>query len=214
MLTLLTNCILNNRQMISRREKEIQTLRQDIINQSWKIIQEEGWQSLSIRKIADAINYSVPVIYKHFENKEAIVEYFSKEGFSKLANQLEEARSNGTNDIEELHQIALAYWNFASENTQYYRIMFGLGIPACETINSSEEMKASSSIMLDAIDRILAQYESNPIVDRHLKLKTFWSILHGFISIDLLSNNKIAKLPPPTVIDAVEGFIYTLQKKN
>lgn len=199
--------------MISRREKEIQELRQAIIDQSWKIIQDEGWQSLSIRKIADAINYSVPVIYKHFENKEAIVEYFSKEGFKKLADALLIAKKNASKNSEQIQQIALAYWKFASENTQHYRIMFGLGIPACETINSSEEMKASSGLMLDAIDNVLVAH-NNESVDRHLKLKTFWSMLHGFIAIDLLSNHEITELPPPTVLDAVEGFIYTLQKQN
>ena len=200
-------------EMLTRREKEIQELRQMIIDQSWKIIQEEGWQSLSIRKIADAISYSVPVIYKHFENKEAIVEYFSKEGFSKLADDLKSVNTNEPDVVENLRQIALAYWKFASQNTQYYRIMFGLGIPACETINSSEEMKASSSLMLEAIDNVLNKY-NNQQVDHHLKLKTFWSMLHGFVAIDLLSNKEITELPPPTVLDAVEGFVYTLQKQN
>ena len=199
--------------MLTRREKEIQELRQAIIDQSWKIIEEEGWQSLSIRKIADGINYSVPVIYKHFENKEAIVEYFSKEGFLKLADTLRYSKEKATSDSEQLLQIALAYWKFASENTQHYRIMFGLGIPACETINSSEEMKASSLLMLEAIGNILENNE-NAQVDRYLKLKTFWSMLHGFIAIDLLSNQQITNTPPPTVQDAVEGFIYTLKKQK
>lgn len=199
--------------MLTRREKEIQELRQAIIDQSWKIIDEEGWQSLSIRKIADAINYSVPVIYKHFENKEAIVEYFSKEGFNKLAHVLKASVTTEVAPTEQLQQIALGYWQFASENTPYYRIMFGLGIPPCETINSSDEMKASSSIMLHAIENVLKDNQ-NQTVDRHLKLKTFWSMLHGFIAIDLLSNQQITKIPPPTVLDAVEGFIYTLKKQN
>ena len=211
MLTLLTSCIYNEKNMLSRREKEIVELRQAIIDQSWKIIQEEGWQALSIRKIADAINYSVPVIYKHFENKEAIVEYFSKQGFNNLATHLQEAKDNGKDEIDQLRQIALGYWEFASTHTPSYRIMFGLGIPACETINSSDEMKASSNMMLQAIEAVVSKY-NNEQIDRHLKLKTFWSMLHGFVAIDLLSNKEISKLPPPTVIDAVEGFIYTLQK--
>ena len=197
--------------MLSRREKEIIEIRTAIIDQSWKIIQEDGWQSLSIRKIAEAINYSVPVIYKHFENKEAIVEYFSKEGFKKLAESLKESKRKSTDSNQEIRGIALAYWKFASENTAYYRIMFGLGIPPCETINSSQEMKASSDIMYEAIDKVLTSYH-NQHIDRYLKLKTFWSMLHGFIAIDLLSNHEITTLPPATVLDAIEGFIYTLQK--
>ena len=150
--------------MLTRREKEILEVKQAIIEESWNIISEEGWQALSIRKIADAINYSVPVIYKHFENKEAIVEYFSKDGFRKLANELNIAKANISNKVEALKNIAIAYWSFASKNTQYYRIMFGLGIPACETINSSEEMKASSDIMLEAINEILI--ENKKLVDQ------------------------------------------------
>lgn len=199
--------------MLSRREKEILEQRQAIIDESWKIIQEEGWQALSIRKIAEAINYSVPIIYKHFENKEAIVEYFSKEGFKLLSKELKDSLSENSSAEDNLRNIALAYWHFASNHTKYYRIMFGLGIPACETINSSEEMKSSSNQMLNAIDKVLIHHK-NTAVDKHLKLKTFWSMLHGFIAIDLLSNHKISNTPPLTLIDAVEGFIYTLQKNN
>lgn len=43
-------------------------------------MKNEGWQSLSIRKIADAIEYSIPVIYDHFENKEAILHEMGKDG--------------------------------------------------------------------------------------------------------------------------------------
>lgn len=167
---------------------------------------------MSIRKIADAINYSVPVIYKHFENKEAIVEYFSKQGFIQLADDLNHATKDIADCDHRLREIASAYWQFAHKNTQHYRIMFGLGIPACETINSSDEMKASTACMIEAIDMALRTY-NNEHIDKYLKLKTFWSMLHGFIAIDLLSNNEILELPPDTVLDAVDGFIYTLKKQ-
>ena len=64
-----------------RKLRDLEKIRLQIIEQSWLIVQEEGWQALSIRKIADAIEYSVPVIYKHFENKDAIVAYFTNSRF-------------------------------------------------------------------------------------------------------------------------------------
>jgi len=196
---------------MTRREKEILQLRQDIICQSWKIITEEGWQALSIRKIADAIQYSVPMIYKHFANKEAILEHFSKEGFQLLANKMQDGMNVDDSAEKQLFNIAQAYWHFASEYTQHYRIMFGLGIPPCEAINSNKEMSDTSSIMLMAINNMIPTSELD---EKHLKLKTFWSMLHGFIAIELLSNNNIQHEPSAFVKDAVEGFIFTLKHKK
>lgn len=195
---------------LTRREREIHELRNKIIDQSWIIIANEGWQALSIRKIADAIEYSVPIIYKHFENKEAILAHFSREGYALLSSKIGKSLQKEFNGSEKVKIIAKTYWQFAVENSHHYRIMFGLGIPACETINSSLEMKLTSSYMLEAIIEVLAKAE-NSKADKHLKLKTFWSMLHGFIAIELLSNNEINITVPNTVEDAVEGFIFTLQ---
>lgn len=197
----------------TRREKEIIELRKRIIEQSWAIIISEGWQALSIRKIADAIEYSAPVIYKHFENKEAILAHFSKEGFLLLSNKIGQSLDKKDNTCNKITSIAHAYWEFAVENNHHYKIMFGLGIPACETINSTIEMKIASEYMLQAISETL-DLSGNKTADKYLKLKTFWSMLHGFVAIELLSNQKINKKIPPTVEDAVDGFIFTLQYKK
>ncbi len=49
-----------------RRLRQKEEVRNNILVTAWQMVKEEGWQSLSIRKIADAIEYSVPVIYDHF----------------------------------------------------------------------------------------------------------------------------------------------------
>lgn len=197
----------------TRREREIQELKNLIIKHSWKIIKEEGWQSLSLRKIADAIEYSVPVIYKHFENKEAILQHFSKEGYELLYKKLKADLGKLTLGSIQLRSIANSYWEFAANNTQHYRIMFGLGIPNCQTINSSEEMSKTSKLILTAITSTLIE-ANNASADIHLKLRTFWSIVHGFIAIELLSNHNLSSQPSACMVDAIEGFIYTLEHKN
>ena len=59
-----------------RKQRQQEEVKLEIIRCSWEIVEEQGWANLSIRKIADAIEYSVPVVYKHFENKEAIIAHF------------------------------------------------------------------------------------------------------------------------------------------
>lgn len=196
-----------------RKVRKQEELKNEIIAQSWAIIEEEGWQALSIRRIADAIEYSVPVIYKHFENKEAILEHFVKAGFDALSVHIETAVNPADQAILQIQQIALAYWDFAAQRTKLYEIMFGLGIPNCETINSVSEMKRMSDFMLHSIEGV-AQESGNLKVDKYLKLKSFWSTLHGYIAIELLSNSKVHLQPTATFMDAIESFIFTLIHKK
>jgi len=177
-------------------------------------VQEEGWQALSIRKIADAIEYSAPVIYKHFENKDAIVAYFTKVGFSLLAKQLASTiKASETADVN-LYRLAISYWKFAFENKKYYEIMFGLGIPQCEVVNSIKEMKVASEVMLNCISRCIKENHVDRI-DLFLKFKTFWSILHGIITIEFISNTTTnPEEVSPILIDAIQGFIISLKHNN
>src|SRR5690606_35864353 len=133
-----------------RKLRQQENIRQNIIDQSWAIVQSEGWQALSIRRIADAIEYSVPVIYKHFENKEAIQEYFIQQGFQALTKQLRHALLVSNDSSELINNIANHYWTFAAQQTDYYRIMFSVGIPSCEKLDSVTEMHDVSQIMWDA----------------------------------------------------------------
>jgi AcrR family transcriptional regulator len=56
-----------------RRERERQAIRQSILSAARQIAIEEGWQTVTTRKVADRIEYSQPTIYEYFDNKEAIL---------------------------------------------------------------------------------------------------------------------------------------------
>src|SRR5438045_232236 len=115
-----------------RRLREKEKLRSTILGTAWNMVESEGWQSLSIRRIADAIEYSVPVIYHHFENKEAILFEFAKEGFILLAKKIEAAKTKKEDPAEQLKLIAHAYWDFAFKYKEHYQLMHGLGMQGCE----------------------------------------------------------------------------------
>jgi len=139
--------------------------------------------------------------------------HFSKEGYAILAEKIEQSISGITPGAMRLRAIRDSYWAFASEHTAHYRIMFGLGIPACEAINSNTEMRATSDLIYAAITDLLIENQ-HTTDEAYLKLKTFWSILHGFIAIELLAKNSITHPPAATINDAIEGFIYTLIHKK
>ncbi len=192
-----------------RKQRQMEKVRSTILQQSWQIVQEEGWQALSIRKIADAIEYSTPVVYKHFESKDAIVEEFTKQGYHLLAEKLERTQAQHDHPTQQLTAISHEYWDFAFNHAKHYQIMFGLGIPTCEMIHGIEEMKKVSDVMLFSINRAI-ESSKDPDADGHLKLRTFWSILHGMVAIEMLSSRGCYEKTRQILDDAVEGFIKAL----
>ena len=105
--------------------------RVSILDAAHAIVKEEGWQALSMRKIADKIEYTAPIIYEYFENKEAILLELTKIGFLLLAGRMKEAKSHHADPAGQLEAIWLAYWNFAFEEKEYYQLMFGIEMNCC-----------------------------------------------------------------------------------
>ncbi|TDQ06979.1 TetR/AcrR family transcriptional regulator [Pedobacter metabolipauper] len=198
--------------IIERKQRQKEEFRASILEAAWVQVLSDGWQSLSIRKIADAIEYSIPVIYNHFENKDAILLEFTKEGFQKLADTLLEVKGRYNNPSEQLEAMAHAYWDFAFDQKEYYQLMFGLGIPACERVNQISEMKCMSNIMISTIQEAISS-SKNQNTDYFLKYHTYLSILHGLVSIQMIQ--KEGKPDPEKKMilqDAISGFITALVK--
>ena len=196
-----------------RKLRQKEEFRASILEAAWLQVLADGWQSLSIRKIADAIEYSVPVIYNHFENKEAILLEFTKEGFQKLADYLQGVKDQHTDPAIQLEAIANAYWDFAFEHKEYYQLMFGLGIPACEMVNQIAELKTMSMIMISTIKDAIAGSE-NPQIDHFLKYHTYFSILHGLVSIQMIQKEGKPDEEKRMILqDAISGFIKSLTNK-
>lgn len=192
-----------------RRERQREEVRSNILATAWQLVKEEGWQSLSMRKIADAIEYSAPVIYDHFENKEAILEEFAKEGFRMLSKKIQQAKGKHEDPADQLKAVADAYWNFAFRNREHYQLMYGLGMPGCEIERCFPERAGFRDSVLEPISAILSRGE-NPGANPCLKYYTFWSILHGLISIKSMNANVSDEVNKLVLEDAVTGFIKNL----
>jgi AcrR family transcriptional regulator len=193
-----------------RRLREKEKVRAAILGTAWNMVKEEGWQSLSIRKIADAIEYSVPVIYDHFENKEAILAEFAGTGFRLLTKKIQQAFDKHDSPVDQLRAMADAYWNFSLRNRAYYQLMYGVGMACCEGRNCRDDKDGFDHYIMDAIQKIIKKSKQAG-TDACLKYHTFWSILHGFVSIRIMGNSPASgQLDKMVLDDAVDGFIKNL----
>jgi AcrR family transcriptional regulator len=190
-------------------EKKIQhrkEVRAAILEAAQKVGLKEGWQSLSIRKIAEAIDYSVPVIYDHFINKDAILLEFVKQGFELLNKDLENARISRTDPEMQIRSIGNAYLNFAFHHKEYYRLMFGLGIPSCEAVKEIPELGTFRQIVKEPINQLIKQNNKKQL-EVMVKFKSFWSSLHGLISIDIMDITGKNSMNKKVLEDFYESFI-------
>lgn len=190
-----------------RKKRQKKELRKAILDASWQLVMKDGWQALSIRKIADAVEYSVPVIYDHFANKEAILLELTKHGFQKLNGQLEAAKEKVSGPEAQIEAMAYAYWKFAFENPAHYQVMYGLGIPSCETVNQIPELADFSRHILDPVRELIA-IGNKPETDPFLKLHTFWSMLHGLVSINMMgAGEEKEEMNQKVLRDFIAGFV-------
>src|ERR1700722_11379834 len=92
-----------------RRERERAQRHDRIITAARTLAEAEGWNAVTTRRLADSIEYSQPVLYSHFENRDAIVAAVAVQGFPELAANLHDAIVDATSPGEALESIARAY---------------------------------------------------------------------------------------------------------
>jgi AcrR family transcriptional regulator len=195
-----------------RRQRQKEEVRTAILRAAWQLVNTEGWASLSIRKIADAIEYSVPVIYDHFENKDAILHEFMKQGFVLLAENLQKAKDTATDPAAQLGAIGKAYWDFAFGHKAYYQIMFGVGVISCEMVKQTPEIQKYADVIYTTIKDLIAQSGSGHI-DPMLKYHSFWSTLHGLVSVNLMGMSTAPPAMTQLVLnDVLCNFVKALKE--
>ena len=140
------------------------------------IAAKEGWSAVTIRRLADEIEYSQPVLYSHFANRDAIVTAVALEGFEELTTMLHKASLRST-DRQKVGEVARAYLAFARDNRALYEAMFimsnGLRFAEAETRSELNDAFATVAAVLAP-----AQGDVAAVTE------TFWAALHGMAELE------------------------------
>lgn len=194
-----------SKERIQRLKEET---RASILDAAYKIVKEEGWQSLSMRKIADEIEYTAPIIYEYFSNKEAILAELNKKGYLYLAKEMEEARNKHKFPAEQLEAMWMAYWNFAFKKKELYQLMFGVSMNCC-IAQKSTEAEVPAKLITDVIKRLM-DGKDLPESEVCRRYYTFWSVVHGLVSINLVNQGTSDEINKQVLKDAIGGIIRAI----
>jgi AcrR family transcriptional regulator len=110
-----------------RRARDRAAQRRLIVTTARRLAEAEGWEAVTTRRLSTEIEYSQPVLYKHFSGMGAITEAVAINGFGELADALSAARAVTEVPEGRLRRIAHAYSDFARNNPALYDAMFMRG---------------------------------------------------------------------------------------
>jgi AcrR family transcriptional regulator len=187
------------------REKD---LRQEIIDAAREIFVAEGYDRLSMRRVAEKIGYSPTTIYLYFEDKAHLLRDVCEEAFQKLGEAIAAARETGTEPLDVLKKGLFAYIYFGIANPHQYEVAF---VSPKEKIFHSGDFsfkgsageRAFSMLSSSVIDCINAGIFRRG--DAAKISQTIWASIHGVTSLLIMHE----KFPFVDRDDLIESVIET-----
>ena len=192
-------------------------LRRLILDTTRHLLVQEGYQNLSMRKIARAIDYSATSIYLHFDNKDALLHALIDEGMSHLYQNLKQVRTQHPHNlVERLEALCRRFIRFGLDNPEYYEIMFLLHPERMERYPAEKYRRARRN--LDVIAATLAAGDEQDVfsvADPRVAASTVWASLHGAVSL-LLAERLDIRIDTDAFIEStiqqtIRGFIHSAE---
>lgn len=172
-----------------RRERERQSVRQKILDAARELFAEQGYEAVTMRRIASAIEYSATAIYGHFKDKDTLIRELCREDSASLAQAFRTIAAE-PNPLARLRQIGLAYVEFGASHPNHYRLMFmsGRKLDATDLANmghGNPEQDGYAFLVGTVAEAIAQQILRPALQDAHLLAQAFWSSCHGVVAIHL-----------------------------
>ena len=196
---------------VERKQRLKEEVRSRILEASWQIVKDEGWHALSMRKIADAIEYTAPIIYGYFENKEAILRELTCQGFRILSARVSEAREGINDPGNQLEAMWMSYWDFAFEHQEYYQLMYGVDVDCCRLEEMVPEGTTAAELLNSSLHALIAE-SKHPGEDPSRRFYTFWAVVHGLISLNIVRRGTLTREVNRSILrDAVRAIIADIR---
>lgn len=172
-----------------RRERERQEMRALILDAARELFATAGYEAVTMRMVAEKIEYSPTAIYLHFRDKQQLVQEICSTDFLSLAQAFQRIALEA-DPVERVRQIGLAYVEFAQEYPHHYRLMFMMPTPpkpveeVCHE-RGNPEQDAYAFLRL-TIEEVRSTGRLRPeFTDIDLVTQMCWAAVHGVISLHL-----------------------------
>jgi len=183
-----------------RKERERADRERLIVATARELAEQQGWDAVTTRRLAERIEYSQPVLYSHFRGKREIIGAVALEGAAEMAAAVRAAASAADGPRARVTALARAYLDFAARNPAVYDAMFQLdGGLAFAKVDTPEPLKDAFAALLESLEEVAGD------VHPGLFTEVFWAALHGLATL-----TRAGRLPPEDTEPRVELLVDRL----
>ncbi|MFS8202213.1 TetR/AcrR family transcriptional regulator [Streptomyces sp. CWNU-52B] len=162
----------------TRRARERASTREKIIEAALRLLETEGPAALTIRRIATDVEYSAPVVYQHFANKDALVLELVAHGHRLMLAEFQQAVAEPDID-RRMVRIASEYVRFAGDHPHLFHVMNGTAV-------SADERRRAAEPAVDVLQELLTAWSDTHgvvLADRDEACEIVWGALYGIASL-------------------------------
>lgn len=175
-----------------RREREREELRDKIIDAARDLFVADGYEAVTMRRIADKIEYSPTAIYLHFKDKTALLGELALRDYGAFSSHLQRI-ARVEDPIERLRRMSRAYIDFGLAHPNHYRLLFINPSPrAASTPDVAEKMsqlkgdpqRDGYAFLKEGVSDAIAARRLRPeLKDPELVSQTIWAGVHGLVAL-------------------------------
>jgi AcrR family transcriptional regulator len=176
-----------------RRAREKARVHERILDAAQALFTRHGYEAVTMRRIAEKVEYTPTALYFHFQNKEALLQELSDR--AALALGVEFGRLRSVKDpLERVRRMGKAYIQFALAHPNEYRLLFmtpqpGLP-PEHSAIPKGDPNRDAYALLVQTIAEAIGAGSLQPtLTDAEQVAQVLWSAMHGFVSLILVRHN-------------------------
>jgi AcrR family transcriptional regulator len=176
-------------QSARRRASDRLVTRDKIMDVARELFAREGYAAVTLRRVASAISYTAPAIYRHFSDKEELIQEICRIDFVRFAARFEDAFAI-VDPVERLRAIGKVYVQFGVENPNHYRLMFMVDYVgranADDRAAKGDPTQDAYAVLQQTVTAILkARRFRGRNADAELLCQTFWAGVHGVVALEI-----------------------------
>jgi AcrR family transcriptional regulator len=175
-----------------RSPEEIESVRRDIMEQALELIVTDGFDGLSMRKLAKRLGIAAKTIYNYFHNKDELYLYLLTRGFEDLLESFEMAVKGYDQPMDQFKATVRAYVAFGLKNANIYNLMFTWHVPKYNDYvgtpmeqSAREELTTAlkcADFFMARIAACLGDAVAPKEEDVRCEMIQVWSHMHGYVA--------------------------------
>lgn len=176
-----------------RRARERAQLRARIVDVARELFIRHGVASVTMRAIAERMEYTPAALYRHYRDKQALIDAVIEADHQSLAGELRQAAAEVNDPIERIRRIGRAYAEFGSANPELYRLMF-MSTPESGAAARVPAPRGATGARDDCVlllrrtvaEAVAARRIRPELTDVDILAQALWAALHGVVALHVV----------------------------